>query len=45
MIVMVVLLYAGPTIFGIEYDMINCPDYVTSDNDSVSGEATNKLMH
>jgi len=43
---MVTLLYAGPAMFGITYDMINCPSYVTSYEDSsLDGEPTNKLLH
>jgi len=42
---MVTLLYAGPTIFNIKYDLINCPYYVTSDITDVHGETTNKMLH
>jgi Ca2+-transporting ATPase len=31
-ITMMVLLYAGPWIFGIPYDLINCPFYTSSTN-------------
>ncbi len=44
-IVMVTLLYAAPSMFGITYDMINCPDYITSDNKALTGESTNKMLH
>jgi len=44
-IVMVTLLYAAPAMFGITYDLINCPYYVTSDNSALSGETTNKMLH
>lgn len=36
-IVMVTLLYAGPAMFGITYDLINCPDYITSDDEYLNG--------
>lgn len=42
MIVMTVCLYAGPTIFDIQYDLINAPFYTTGD---FAGYDTNRLVH
>jgi len=42
---MVVLLYAGPFMLGIPYDLINTEFYVTSDNNLYDGMPTNKLIH
>jgi len=44
-LVMIVLLYAGPTMFGIKYDLIDTPFYVTSNNPLLDGAPTNKLVH
>lgn len=42
---MIILLYAGPFMFGIPYDLINTEFYVTSDNILYDGVPTNKLIH
>lgn len=44
-IVMIVLLYAGPTMFNIKYDLIDSPFYITSNNPLIDGLPTNKLVH
>lgn len=42
---MVILLYAGPTMFDIEYDLINTPYVTSSNNATVDGEPTNRTLH
>jgi len=42
---LIVLLYAGPAMFGIQYDLIDTPFYVTSNNLELQGLPTNKLVH
>jgi len=42
---MVILLYAGPKIFGIEYNLINTPYYTVSNNPLLDGMDTNRLTH
>jgi len=44
-IVMIILLYAGPTMYGIKYDLINTDFTVTSDNTIINGLNTNKVIH
>jgi magnesium-transporting ATPase (P-type) len=44
-LVMIILLYGGPAMFGIKYDLINTDFYVTSNNPLLEGTPTNKLVH
>ena len=42
---MLILLFFGAGIFGISYNLVNCPDYVTSNSTYFSGQPTNKVIH
>jgi len=45
MIVMLVLLYAGPTMFDIKYNMFNTPLTITSTVPQLNDVHTNKALH
>lgn len=42
---MVILLYGGPWMFGIPYDLIDTPLIVTSNNPLLANLPSNKLIH
>jgi len=42
---MVILLYAGPVMFDINYEYINTPYYLSSNDTDVDGSATNRTVH
>jgi magnesium-transporting ATPase (P-type) len=42
---MVVLMYAGPVMFDIDYEYINTPYYLSSNISIIDGEVTNRTVH
>jgi magnesium-transporting ATPase (P-type) len=46
MVVMIILLYAGPAMFGIQYNMFNTPNSIKVENvPNLDGAHTNKPLH